>query len=93
MGIPFDEGCLSPLDGELFVSHKKKLAEMDENWSEYPFKKYRLKVKSKKSYIFRKAYVTCSCGRKGNLSCVNEMCCKCCLKESNDCTSHKTKIQ
>ena len=25
MGFPFDEGHLSPLEGELFASHKKKI--------------------------------------------------------------------
>ena len=89
MGIPFDKGLLSPLEGEFFNSHKTKLLEMDQKWDQYPFKTYRLKAKSKKSFVFRKAYVICSCGHKGNISCTFEKCFKCCKKQSSICKIHK----
>ena len=89
MGLSFIQDPLSILDGELFESHKKKHEEMLAKWEEYPFKHYRLLIKSKKSYKFRKAYAECLCGRKANLNCAFGKCRKCCLKGQAECNAHK----
>ena len=89
MGLEFDQGTLSPFDGELYVSHKKKFEEMEVKWDKFPFKHCSVKSKSKKKFVLRKAYVNCSCGRKANLSCAFEMCAKCCKKEKSNCKAHK----
>ena len=89
MELLFSEEPLSILNGEVFESHKKKYEEMLQDWAEYPFKEYRLKAKSKKSYKFRKGYVDCSCGRKANLSCVFEKCIECCKEGLGECKAHK----
>ena len=91
MGLPFDQGTLSPMDGDLFSSHKRKFEEMEESWDKFPLKRYRIKEKSGKSFVLRKSYVNCSCGRKANLNCVLELCLKCCLKKPNNCKAHKNK--
>ena len=92
LGVPFDKGDLSLLDGEVFASHKKKHEEMQANWEQYPFKNFRLKSKSKKkSYRFITAYLECFCGRKANLNCNYKKCSKCCSKEVGECKAHKNK--
>ena len=91
MGLPFSEEPLSLLDGEVFSSHKKKHEEMLSKWKDYPFKHYGLKHKSKKSYKFRRTYVECPCGRKGNLNCTYLKCSQCCKKQLGECKSHKVK--
>ena len=89
MRLPFASDHLSILDGQVFKSHKTKHEEMLDKWEDYRFKNYRLIVKSKKSYMFIKAYTECSCGRKANLNCLVKKCKKCCLKGSINCKAHK----
>ena len=91
MGLEFIQDSLSLLDGELFLSHKKKVDEMEEKWQDYPFRNYSLKLKTKKSFVFRKAFAECPCGRQANLACSVEKCRRCCLKESAECKTHKVK--
>ena len=91
MELPYAEGTLSLLDGEVFASHKKKVEEMELKWEDYPFSNYQLKKKTKKSFKFRKYYTECPCGRKGNLYCISEKCSKCCRKQVSDCKVHKIK--
>ena len=91
MGVPFTGEPLSLLDGELFLSHKKKLEEMEEKWNDYPFAHYQLQSKSKKSYKFRKIFSVCSCGRKANLKCFFDKCSRCCLLDERFCKAHKKK--
>ena len=74
MGVPWTQGELSILDGDVFDSHKKKVDEMIENWTDYPYGDFKLIARSKKSYAFRKIFVECSCGKKGNLSFILEKC-------------------
>ena len=89
MGIPFAQGTLSPLDGELFLSHKKRVDEMKVNWDAYPFADYELQSRSKKLYRFRKIYAECPCGRKANLKCIVEKCRRCCHDDPGICKVHK----
>ena len=78
MGIPFSRSSLSLTNGELFTSHRKKVEEMKEKWDDYPFIDYKLKSKSKKSYVFVRVKTECQCGRKANLKCISKKCSKCC---------------
>ena len=89
MDIPFTQGTLSPLDGDLFLSHKKKVDAMKANWDAYPFAAYELQSRSTKSFKFRKIYSDCPCGRMGNLKCVVEKCKRCCLNDPRICKVHK----
>ena len=90
MGLPFSQGSLNLLDGELFVSHKKKVEEMEVKWDAYPYRQYKLES-SKKSYRFRKIRAECPYGRKANLKCAVEKCSKCCSKDPVVCKAHKFK--
>ena len=54
MNLPFSWSGLSLLQGDLFLSHQKKISEMEENWSEYPFSDYKLQPRTKKSFQFAK---------------------------------------
>ena len=49
MGVPWTQGELSILDGDVFDSHKKKVDEMIENWTDYPYGDFKLIARSKKS--------------------------------------------
>ena len=49
MGLPWTQGELSILDGDVFDSHKKKVDEMIENWTDYPYGNFKLIARSKKS--------------------------------------------
>ena len=91
MGFPFTEDHLTLEQGEVFESHKRKHDEMLNKQQEYPYQHYRLKVKSKKSYIFTKAYAECSCGRKANINCTFQKCKRCCQSEIRACKTHKIK--
>ena len=89
MNLPFSWSGLSLLQGELFLSHQKKISEMEENWSEYPFSDYKLQPRTKKSFQFVKHRAVCGCGRKANVKCIGEECSKCCSKKSVACKAHK----
>ena len=59
---------------------------MERNWKEYPFADYRLKQKTKKSFVLVRSRAECRCGRKANIKCVLLECSKCC--ESSNCKVH-----
>ena len=86
MGLPFSKSSLSLSSGELFISHFKKVEEMENDWADYPFADFKLKVKTKKSYVFARYRLQCECGRKANLQCIVEMCSKCC--KTDECKVH-----
>ena len=90
MKLPFSTSFLSLLDGILFVSHQKKIHEMESKWKDYPFSEYKLKQKTGKSFYFIRFRVECACGRKGNLRCVSQQCAPCCRKDSNVCKVHNS---
>ena len=92
MGIAFSQESLCLMDGELFISHKKKVEEMEEKWAEYSFSHYRLKAKGKKLFLFQKCLSECSCGRKANLLCSFDKFKRCCKNLREECKAHKHKI-
>ena len=88
MKLPFSFSSLSLLDGVLFTSHQKKILEMKAKWPEYPFCDFKLRAKSKKSFVFEQMRTECECGRKANKKCAFSKCSKCCSKESTNCKVH-----
>ena len=88
MGLDFSWSDLSLTDGELFSSHRKKVEVMEKQWDAYPFSDYKLKRKSKKSFVFTRARSECSCGRQANLKCKFSKCSKCCKLGSGKCKVH-----
>ena len=85
MGLSFDSSSLAITEGELFSSHKRKIEEMESGWEKYPFSDYKLKVKTKKSFMFVRERAECPCGRKANLKCryINRS--TCCKARAGEC--------
>ena len=88
LGLPFSMSSLSITDGVLYSSHRKKVEEMEQKWSDYPFSDYKLKKKTTKSFIFTKVKSECQCGRKANLKCISKKCSKCCKLHPIICKVH-----
>ena len=86
MKLPFSMSNLSLTEGEIFLSHKKKVEEMQSDWQEYPFQDFKLKSKSKKSFVFVRFRSECNCGRRANRLWISVQCSKCC--HSSDCKVH-----